>query len=77
MDGDAKICFKEFEIGMRSQLTVFGSGRQRSSSRRNRSAATKEMTTPKNASKVARPGTAGRPANQRRRETELYCAKSK
>ena len=75
MDGDAKICFKEFEIGMRSQLTVFGSGR--SLSRRNRSAATKEMTTPKNASKVARPGTAGRPANQRRRETELYCAKSK
>jgi hypothetical protein len=35
------------------------------------------MITPKNASNVVRPNTAGRAANPRRRETELFYANSK
>jgi hypothetical protein len=75
MDGDAKICFKEFENGMRSTLTVFASSRryQKGHSRQ----PSHETLTPRNASKVARPGTADRKADQRRRETELRQSGSK
>lgn len=76
MDGDAKICFKEFEIGIRSTLTVFASSR-RSQKANSRQHSHETLTTPRNASKVARPGTADRKADQRRRETELHQSGSK
>jgi hypothetical protein len=87
MDGDAKINFKEFEIGLKSSLTVFKSARKS----RPKSGAlqgtpshkalkvqhsSERLVTPVNASRV-RPTSSGRPANTRRRETELRSAYSK
>lgn len=88
MDGDAKINYKEFEIGIKSNLTIFSSECQKKnrpkSGHMHHSPSHKQLkcqrslerlVTPKNASKV-RPDSCGRLANTRRRETELKNAKS-
>lgn len=83
MDGDAKINFKEFELGLKSSLTIrkprpkSSGGLQASPSHKvlKCQKSLEKLYLPKNASKV-RPTSSGRPANNRFRETELHNAYS-
>lgn len=82
MDGDAKINYKEFEMGFKSGLTVFSKEKNRPKSSgvfksQSRSVLKGQkshdrLLSPKN----SRPETAGRKYDNRKRETELMNAQS-
>lgn len=85
MDGDAKVSFKEFEIGLKSSLTVFGKSgngvkrltRPKSGVSRLQQSPSRKTLTQGHSVEKLRPSSSGRPANQRRRETELKNANSR